>query len=48
MEGAIEPLIDPILIGVVVLSVLPALVHWLRSRREPAVANPSADRPTRD
>ncbi len=31
----VEPLIDPILIGVVVLSLIPVTVHWLRSRRIP-------------
>ncbi len=31
----VEPLIDPILIGVVVLSLVPVTVHWLRSRRLP-------------
>ncbi len=31
----VEPLIDPILICVVLISILPALVHWLRSRRTP-------------
>ena len=31
----VEPLIDPILLGVVVLSLLPVTVHWLRARRTP-------------
>ena len=29
----VEPLIDPVLVGVVLLSLLPVTVHWLRSRR---------------
>ena len=29
----VEPLIDPILIAVVLLSLVPVTVHWLRSRR---------------
>jgi membrane-associated protein len=29
----VEPLIDPILIGVVVVSLVPVTVHWLRARR---------------
>jgi len=29
----VEPLIDPILVGVVVVSLLPVTVHWLRGRR---------------
>ena len=52
VRKTIEPLIDPILIGVVLLSVLPALVHWLRSRREPATGSATvattADNPVRD
>ena len=31
----VEPLIDPVLIVVVVLSLLPATIHWLRARRTP-------------
>jgi membrane-associated protein len=33
VRKTVEPLIDPILIGVVVLSLLPVTIHWLRSRR---------------
>jgi membrane-associated protein len=33
VRKTVEPLIDPIIIAVVVLSLLPALVHWLRGRR---------------
>jgi membrane-associated protein len=29
----VEPLIDPVLIGVVLLSLVPVTVHWLRARR---------------
>ncbi|HEY3629780.1 MAG TPA: VTT domain-containing protein [Jatrophihabitantaceae bacterium] len=29
----VEPLIDPILIGVVILSLVPITIHWLRARR---------------
>jgi membrane-associated protein len=47
VRDTVEPLIDPILIGIVVVSVLPALIHWLRSRREPAAtaAARAHDRP---
>jgi membrane-associated protein len=37
VRTTVEPLIDPVLIGVVALSLVPALIHWLRSRREPSV-----------
>jgi membrane-associated protein len=33
----VEPLIDPVLVGVVVLSLLPVTVHYLRSRRDEKV-----------
>jgi len=29
----VEPLIDPILVGVVIVSLLPVTIHWLRARR---------------
>jgi membrane-associated protein len=29
----VEPLIDPILICVVIVSLLPVTIHWLRARR---------------
>ncbi len=48
VRKTIEPLIDPILIGVVLLSVLPALVHWLRSRRQPVAVGGSEETPARD
>lgn len=48
VRETIEPLIDPILIGVVLLSVLPALVHWLRSRRQPVAVGGSEETPARD
>jgi membrane-associated protein len=48
VRKTIEPLIDPILVVVVLLSIMPALVHWLRSRREPAQVRSSVEQPTRD
>ena len=36
VRNTVEPLIDPILIVVVLLSLVPAAVHWWRSRRAPA------------
>lgn len=33
VRKTIEPLIDPILIGIVVLSLLPVTIHYLRARR---------------
>lgn len=47
VRKTIEPLIDPILVGVVLLSVMPALVHWLRSRRQLAPVS-SEEPPARD
>ena len=41
VRKTIEPLIDPILIGVVVVSLVPALIHWLRSRHD---STPAATR----
>ncbi|MGI8881714.1 MAG: DedA family protein [Jatrophihabitans sp.] len=35
VRDTVEPLIDPILIVVVILSLLPVTIHYLRSRREP-------------
>src|ERR1700712_5069414 len=48
VRKTIEPLIDPILVCVVLLSILPALVHWLRSRRQPAVVAPTGEKSSRD
>ena len=51
VRKTVEPLIDPILVLVVLASLVPAFLHWLRSRREPiapittAPAAPS-DEPT--
>lgn len=36
VRNTLEPLIDPILVVVVVVSLLPAAIHWLRARRTPA------------
>jgi len=36
VRDKVEPLIDPILIGIVVLSLLPVTIHWLRNRRHNA------------
>jgi membrane-associated protein len=33
VRDKVEPLIDPILIGIVVISLLPVTIHWLRNRR---------------
>lgn len=33
VRNTVEPLIDPILIGIVVLSLLPVTIHYLRGRR---------------
>ena len=33
VRKTVEPLIDPVIIAVVLLSLLPTFVHWLRSRR---------------
>lgn len=30
----VEPLIDPVLVGIVVISLLPVTIHWLRGRRD--------------
>jgi membrane-associated protein len=35
VRKTVEPLIDPILICVVLASLLPVTIHWLRSRRRP-------------
>ena len=48
VRKTVEPLIDPILVAVVLVSILPALVHWLRSRREPAAVGGAEDSPARD
>ncbi|MDQ6936538.1 MAG: VTT domain-containing protein [Actinomycetota bacterium] len=42
VRDTVEPLIDPILVGVVVLSLLPIAIHWLRTRRQQP-AQPSLD-----
>jgi membrane-associated protein len=34
VRDTVEPLIDPIIIAVVVISLLPVGIHWLRGRRE--------------
>jgi membrane-associated protein len=41
VRDTIEPLIDPILLGVVVLSLIPTAIHLLRARK--AEAHPSTD-----
>lgn len=44
VQDTVRPLIEPILIGVVLLSLLPVLVHWLRTRRSvPAGSVPPAE-----
>ncbi len=35
VRDTVEPLIDPVLVGVVILSLLPVTLHYLRSRRRP-------------
>jgi membrane-associated protein len=38
VRNTVEPLIDPILVGVVVLSLLPSAFHWWRSRKQSPAA----------
>ena len=42
VRKTVEPLIDPILILVVLVSLVPAFMHWWRSRRSPLVTTPPA------
>jgi membrane-associated protein len=47
VRDTVEPLIDPILIGIVVLSLLPVTIHFLRARRadrRTAAANDHSER----
>jgi len=58
VRDTVEPLIDPILIGIVVLSLLPVTIHYLHARRAdrrsaaqarsqaPTIANDRPDQPT--
>ena len=45
VRKTVEPLIDPILIVVVLASLLPAFIHWFRSRREPSANGDLASQP---
>jgi membrane-associated protein len=41
VRDKVEPLIDPILVAVVLVSLLPTLIHWWRSRRTPTASHRS-------